>query len=116
MKIIETEDPGSFYCPITGQMLFNKYDSEESDAVEFAYLWDISEFVLIKPEYEALYAACEEEENENSNEQRCAYEIFLDKLKDKEDFVLFSFTSSGMACGPVSSTVDYCINMAYKAD
>ena len=113
MRILELTDYGTFYCPMTGAFLFNQYDSGDSDAVEFAFLWDISEFVSIKPEYEELYAQCEAEEEEMEM-QKSAYEIFLEKLSQRNELLIFSFESHGMACGPVSSTVDYCINMAYK--
>ena len=113
MKTIEIDDPGTFYCPMTGEMLLSKHRNGESDALEFSYYWNNTDFISIKPEYEALYETCEKEKEDNIYERRSAYEIFLDKLKDKDDFVLFSLTSWQ---GPYSFTIDYCINMAYKAE
>lgn len=115
MKILEFSDCETFYCPMTGNIIVSQHMSEESDAVEFVLLLNGFDFMTIKTEYEELYELCRVEAEEDGDLLRTtAYERFLNKLSDRENLVIFSITSYGIACGPVYATLDICVNMAYK--
>ncbi len=67
------------------------------------------------PELEELEAKVNTEEVVNECEDDLTnLERFLEALKDRPNLVVFSITTFGIACGPVSDTVHICIDMNYQ--
>jgi hypothetical protein len=88
------------------------YDA--SPATLFVYIEDAGEFEWYSPELEKLESTINTEEIEDEWEDGLSnIERFLAAIKDKPNLVVFTITTSGIACGPVSSTVHICIDMDY---
>ena len=104
----------NFYCPATGFHMLSAEHYEASPATLFVYPEDAGEFEWYSRELEKLESTIntvdvvDECEDGLSNVER-----FLAAIKDKPNLVVFTITTSGIACGPVSSTVHICINMDY---
>ena len=102
------------FCPVTGMPIVDDEDVYSSPALAFIYLTEIEDFQYVHPELEKIYQQCEEEANDQDEESEVyAFDLFLEKIKDLENHVMFTITTSGMACGPVSSTIHYCFDMNY---
>jgi hypothetical protein len=104
----------NFYCPVTGFHMLSAEHYEPSPATLFVYPEDAGEFEWHSPELEKLEATINTEEIMDECEDGLSnVERFIAALKDMPNLVVFTITTSGMACGPVSSTVHICINMDY---
>ena len=78
------------------------------------YPKDAGEFERYSRELEKLEATINTDEIVDECEDGLSnVERFLAAIKDKPNLVVFTITTSGIACGPVSSTVHICINMDY---
>lgn len=87
---------------------------EASSATLFVYHEDTGEFEWYSREFEKLEATINTEDVVDECEVELSnVERFLAAIKDKPNLVVFTITTSGIACGPVSSTVHICINMDY---
>lgn len=74
----------------------------------------MSEFGFVKPELQKIYDECDAQQEEADEEDEVyVFDLFLEKIKDLENHLMFSITTFGFACGPVSSTVHYCFDMNY---
>lgn len=112
MQIVELSlDHPFLFCPVTGQTIVDGEDAFESPALAFCYLTEIGEFNFIKPEFQDIYDQCELLENDE--EEIYALDLFLEKMKAYDKLVMFSITTHGFSCGPVSETIYYCFNMNY---
>lgn len=118
MQIVELSlDHPYLYCPVTGQVIVDGEDAYESPALAFTYIEEVSEFGFVKPELQKIYDECVAQRDEaDEDEVIYVFDLFLEKIKDFENHVLFSITTFGFACGPVSSTVHYCFDMNYDID
>ena len=107
----------NFYCPATGFHMLSAEHYEASPATLFVYPEDAGEFEWYSREFEKLEATINTEDVVDECEDGLSnVERFLAALKDKPNLVVFTITTSGIACGPVSSTVHICINMDYCED
>jgi len=80
----------------------------------FIYPEDSGEFEWYSRELEKLEAIINTEDVVDECEDGLSnVERFLVAIKDKPNLVVFTITTSGIACSPVSSTVHICINMDY---
>ena len=103
-----------FYCPATGFLNLNSAYYEASPATLFVYPEDDGEFEWYSREFEKLEATINTEDVVDECEDGLSnVERFLAAIKDKPNLVVFTITTSGIACGPFSSTVHICINMDY---
>ena len=116
----------SFYCPVTGESLLFSDDYHSSPATLFQFIAiEGGRLVDPKPEIEVLYNEALEEINKglyidyefkyyDSNEAK-AFEILVyEKLKEENNYVLFEICTTGLACGPTSSTLYIGIDMNYQ--
>ena len=104
----------NFYCPATGFHMLSAEHYEASSATLFVYHEDTGEFEWYSREFEKLEATINTEDVVDECEVELSnVERFLAAIKDKPNLVVFTITTSGIACGPVSSTVHICINMDY---
>ena len=81
-----------------------------SPAMQFCYLDDIADFQFAQDFIQEAYDQCLEDFDDDPLNafNKMAGKSFLDN-----DYVCFSITTSGIACGPVSSTVHYAFDMNY---
>jgi len=115
MQTVELSlDHPFLFCPVTGQLIVNGEDSFESPALAFCYIPEIEEFNCIKPEIKEIYDKCVLLENIDNDIY--AFDIFLEKMRTFENYVLFQITTQGFACGPISETIYYCFNMNYTSE
>ena len=108
-------DHFDFYCPITGVQILGDEHYEPSPATAFVYSPEAEEFEHIVERLEAVDSKVNTEEiMEEEPFER--FERFCEAIKDEPNIVIFSITTHGMACGPVSSTIHVAIDMNYCAE
>lgn len=102
----------NFFCPVTGHPIVGPEHFEPSDATAFVYLDEVGDFEHIQDRFAKINEKVNTEEamEEDPFEQ---FKRFCDALEDMPSIVVFSLTTMGMACGPVSSTVHIGIDMNY---
>lgn len=99
-----------FYCPVSGkQIVGTETPFEPSEATLFCFLDEIREFQYAEKWIEDLYNDYMEQ---TDNDHLEAFDELLHAISKKHfNAICFSITTSGMACGPVSSTVHFGIDM-----
>ena len=102
--------PADVYCPVCGQALYTqKEDATSCEQVVFSYLADIGEFDYVASHLEAQVNSIMEKAEDD--EDADPVDILLEQL-ESTSILFFSITTSGVACGPTSSTVyvavDFC--------
>ncbi len=113
---IEVDISFSFYCPMTGELVTGPEHYGPSPATAFLLGPEAEEFDYLAPELEPIWQEVRDAHDEDEQSPWQLFEEFCRRLDGHENLVLFSLTSSGIACGPVSSTVHVCIDFAYLAD
>jgi hypothetical protein len=98
-------EPPEIFCPICSAPILKNGEelNDFCDHVEFVYLDEIGDFLFAsKSIAQAVEDAREKAENDNDDD----FEVieFLDARSNPAGFSL-ALTTSGMACGPVSSTI-----------
>ena len=125
--------PPVLRCPITGQVVLQGYDPvtgedtgfdvpdwEAVPTVTFCYLPEVEEFQYITPALESKIAATREALLERATPDE---KLDIELLSDFEILeshveaigevpLVFCLTTSGMACGPVSSSVYVGLDLA----
>jgi hypothetical protein len=106
-------DHDNFFCPATGHQILGGDTFEPSPATEFVFTNESGEFEHIAPKWEQL----DKQVNTDEAMEDDPWERFqrFAKAIDEPKIVVFTITTSGIACGPVSSTVHIGINMNFKA-
>ncbi len=126
MQIIPLElSQTTFFCPVTGEQLLSEDHYHSSPATLFHFI-DIEGGDLINPtpEIELLYNEALDEISKGMHDnhkfkydysdEAKAFDILVHiKLNDKANYVLFEICNSGIACGPISSTVFIGLDMNY---
>lgn len=109
-------DHDNFFCPATGFHILGPEHYEPSPATLFVYPEDAGEFEWYSRDLEKLESTINSDEVVDQCEDGLSnVERFLEAIKDKQNLVVFTITTSGIACGPVSSTIHICIDMNYRA-
>ena len=104
----------NFFCPVTGQTILRAEEAfRASPATVFCYVDEVSDFETISDEAKANFEKLEIDEDEDSTEE--IFEKFASTYSDN-NVVCFIITTSGMSCGPASSTVRIGIQMNYDLD
>jgi hypothetical protein len=108
-------DHDYFFCPVTGDQIFGPEHFKPSPATVFVFTPESGEFETI---HEELAKLDEKVNTEAVMEEDSwgRFERFCQALKGRSNIVVFSITTRGMACGPVSSTVHIGIDMNYQPD
>ena len=104
IPVIELEyegPPANIYCPVCGAALYTQEeDATSCEHVVFSYIPDIGEF-----DYVASYLKTQVDDiMETEDEDVEPVATLLAQLESKS-ILCFSITTSGVACGPTSSTV-----------
>lgn len=104
----------SWFCPACGKQTVDSEDGlveRPCPHLAFLYLKEIDEFEYIKENVKALVekerqaADAEKDGKEEERDEMSDYELLKKALSQDSAFAIFEITTSGMACGPVSSTV-----------
>lgn len=115
----------SFYCPVTGESLLFSEDYHFSPATLFYFSTvEGGSFIPSTSEIALLYANTLSEINNGAyseydfnfgySDERKAFEILVKETwKQQENYLVFSLTNDGMACGPLSETIYIGIDMNY---
>jgi|DewCreStandDraft_4_1066084.scaffolds.fasta_scaffold06592_3 hypothetical protein len=107
-----------WFCPVCGEpVLVDDFESENPACphVDWIYLDDVCEFLWLKPEVAELLDGAESGEDvsqedmasgadEDSEEEDTGLDALI-RAWDGEAKAVFAFTTGGMACGPVWSTI-----------
>jgi hypothetical protein len=115
MQIIKLNlDNDSFYCPATGQHIQGPQHFEPSPALVAGWQSDyLEEPLVIKgPIAEQFKAFCKK-----LGEEESYFDEDLEKFLlsvETPNLCCFEISSSGIACGPHSSTVWFVINFDYQ--
>lgn len=105
----------ALHCPACGAQTLAP-DGEGDEPCEhllYVFLPEVDDFLHVAPDFEALFrrrlAERESAASEGEDELVCGSEVIsalLDELGSRPSTIFgLSWTTSGMACGPVSSTV-----------
>ena len=117
MQLIELNlrEDFEFFCPITGEQIVFKDDFNPSKAMLFCY-------VDIANAFEHADDWTQNKFSINLDDPYLDLDTFHKVLKNEVDkgensnFVCFSITTEGMACGPSCSTVYFCFDMDYREE
>lgn len=113
---IEVDIAFCFYCPMSGELVTGPEHYEPSPATAFLLGPEADDFDYLSPELEAIWEELRAAHDEDEQSPWQLFDEFCRRLEGHDNLVLFSLTSSGIACGPVSSTVHVCIDFSYLAD
>lgn len=110
-------DHHDFFCPVTGKQILSEDDSNSSPATIFIYVDDFDNFAEIRQDFQRLYEEkCNIEFNVGQEKDGLpSLKRFMKHFDDIPNLVVFKITNSGIACGPLSSTVHICIDMNYSS-
>lgn len=110
----------NLYCPATGHHILSSEHFSPSPATEFVFPVEGDDFECISPELKRIDEKVNPEgwedellDEDDDLDQPGRIERFLDAIVDNPHLVVFKITTSGMACGPVSSTVYVGIDMDF---
>jgi len=114
MQFIELElGHDNFFCPATGERILSEESFEPSPATLGVWTTDYIEepqhlSKAMAPAWDAYSASIDEDED------WVDIPAFLSGIQ-QPNWVTFAITTSGMSCGPASSTVYIVIDMDYDA-
>ena len=114
----------NFFCPVTGQQITgDDFANPEVPSIRFIYLPEIEDFETIHPDLKPLadrirkkIAAKQEKDEDYCEEFFDLFKEALKKAKANRSLVIYSITTSGIACGPVSETIHIGIDMDYEVE
>ena len=113
---LDVDVDASFYCPVTGSLILAPEEYRPSPATAFCLPPEAEDFDSMVPELREIWSQVKSEANHEDAVPWELFEAFCKQLEHHSNLVLFSLTSHGMACGPVSSTVHVCIDFAYGSE
>jgi hypothetical protein len=106
----------SFYCPVTGQLILAPEEYKPSPATAFVLPPEAEDFDAMQPRLRKIWDKVKAASDDKDPQPWQLFEDFCNELEHHSNLVLFSLTSHGMACGPVSSTVHLCIDFAHGSE
>ena len=112
---LEVDPDFRFFCPMTGELVTGPEDYGPSPATAFLLGPDASEFDYLAPDLEPIWREVQDANPSRAQSPALLLEEFCRRLEGRANLVLFSLSSSGVACGPVTTTVHVCIDFAYVA-
>lgn len=126
MQIIDVEmESGRLFCPVNGRIICDPQgETIPSPATKVLFLHDIGDFDFVTKDLECLLEqaradvdAAEESSDENSPQNVFMHVLALaNAAKAQSNLAVFVITTSGFACGPVSSTFAIGIDMAHEEE
>ena len=114
----------NFFCPVTGEQICgDEVANPDVTSVRFIYLPEVGDFETIDPDLEVIADQIREDlaAKEEADEDFCEefFDVFKEALKKdeaNESLVIYSISTSGIACGPVGQTVHIAIDMDYEVE
>ena len=107
----------TLYCPACGNSIMSpEQDLTEAALcphVEWVYIGELGEFVYASPAVQAQIDKLEDEADEDD------VDCLIDKLEavwHEPTKAHIAITTRGMACGPVSSTIQFGLNLLLEED
>ena len=109
------------YCPACGMPIVEEdMDSEICEHVLFMYSGLSGEFEHVSPDIEDLAEQAKEIADEEHSDPAEELIKLLNERQQVNSVLCFSITTSGMACGPISSTecfaIDFCMSDEFDDD
>lgn len=103
----------SLFCPACGKQTVDWEDGlvePHCPHLKFLYLTQIDDFEFIKEDVKDLLDEkrraldASKDDTDEDQDELSDYELLQSAVSSDPTFVIFELTTSGMACGPVSST------------
>jgi hypothetical protein len=108
----------NLFCPVTGHHILSSHHFEPSPATKFVYPLEGDDFEVISDDLKIIEEKVNpegwEEEADDDDDYPKRLIRFLKAIKDVPNLIVFCITTSGMSCGPTSSTVYVGIDMNYQ--
>jgi hypothetical protein len=107
MNLVEMDVDQSFtfYCPITGELILSPDRFEPSAATAFSFCPEAGDFDMARRSLRSLWRTLNDRYGDDEFFPDLWRRFCRRLAKQKPEIVVFGFTSHGMACGPVSSTI-----------
>ncbi len=111
---------GDLFCPLCGSRVLSQEgdDLPPCPHLQFIYLGEIDDFFFVTPSIEEAIDRIYEEKWNDADDEDAVIEIdrlaLADSLLPEKLGMTMVFHSSGMACGPVHSTV--ALGFAFRLD
>lgn len=103
----------NFFCPVTGQRILSDDEYNPSSATVGVWVDEVIDDPMdLSPEMKAFWSEYVAGMSEDDGYE---IEVFLSSI-DKPNWVAYEITTSGMGCGPMSSTSWKVIDMDYCHD
>ncbi len=114
----------NFFCPVTGEQICgDEVANPDVTSVRFIYLSEAEDFETIHPDLEAIADQIRDEiaAKEEADEDFCEefFDLFkeaLNKDEANESLVIYSISTKGMGCGPITETIHIGIDMDYEVE
>ena len=114
----------NFFCPVTGEQICgDEVANPDVTSVRFIYLPEAEDFETIHPDLEAIADQIRDEiaAKEEADEDFCKefFDLFkeaLNKDEANESLVIYSISTKGMGCGPITETIHIGIDMDYEVE
>ena len=115
MQLIELElrENHGFFCPVTGEQILYEDDFVPSMAMVFCYVDISNAFESANDWTQKKFSVNLDNPFLNLDTFHKVLNAEVDK-SENQNFVCFSITTRGMACGPTCSTVYFCFDMNYS--
>ena len=107
MPIVNLEfsgDPPSIYCPVCATLILGPDPPPTCEHVLFSMIHEIGEFNQVAPHLQTHVDSVTEQAEEEGLDPEDMVAELLQRM-DSKSVLSFSVTTSGVACGPASTTV-----------
>jgi len=102
----------NFFCPVTGIQIMSEEEFIPSTALVFCYIDD--QFIFVSNETKTVLSSMGFDIDVEPYVDQDDFEALVKKLTSC-GFVLFEIIHEGIACGPISNTTYFCIDMNFKS-
>lgn len=110
---MDVDQSFTFHCPITGALILSPDRFEPSAATAFSFSPEAGDFDIARRSLRSLWRTLNDRYGDDEFFPDLWGRFCRRLAKRKPEIVVFGFTSHGMACGPVSSTIYLGIDFSY---
>jgi hypothetical protein len=111
---MDVDQSFTFHCPITGALILSADGFEPSAATAFSFCPEAGDFDMAGRSLRSLWRTLNDRYGDDEFFPDLWRRFCRRLAKRKPEIVIFGFTSHGMACGPVSSTIYLGIDFSYS--
>jgi hypothetical protein len=120
-EVAEVEVPsdcGELYCPACGRLIVDGKEKKRRNCkhLVFAYLDIVQEFTYVAPAYKTVAKAARKAYEADDDVDQIRYVLDRIDARKQASILCFAATSSGMCCGPCSSTLCVAIDFDPEGD